>query len=322
MFILIPVAISIDTSSDVDMDNIASSETIDEIYEVCAKLNNSVEIKHVSSFTDIITDKSLTNKTYMFICGKNVLIAEITVNTSCFSYSNSVSIKNKYIIGTCMPSLTAVKVLPPLKAVPPLVSSIELHMDDKGNYYAITRDEILNDVDINVCRYSVWMAIQLWSSPESYVLGIYRRIIYFPSNNLFYEWPSDLLKVNPCNDEEENLDTMGVLQFKTNSVQIKRSYLEKYTKYYQPEFADRIAGLKDLSIGNNAVRILNTCFENGHSNDLPKYNDASVTALDTVEFWQLWYYLGVMLKNDEELITLNDSHPLVIKCIEYATFTP
>ena len=44
-----------------------------------------------------------------------------------------------------------------------------------------------------------------------------------------------------------------------------------------------------------------------------------ISISDVIEFWQLWYYLSIMFVGDDDLITIEDDHPFVTKCIKYVT---
>ena len=85
-------------------------------------------------------------------------------------------------------------------------------------------------------------------------------------NNFLDEWPCDILLTNDikCKDS----DVMIIIRFANRSTQIKQLFLEKYTKFYQPQFAVLILNISDLIINDNALNLLNKCLEDGHRTNI------------------------------------------------------
>ena len=174
-------------------------------------------------------------------------------------------------------------------------------------------------MDTITAQYCVWLARVGFKDPESSVKSIYLDITN-PEYNAFYSWPIDIIKINlltnNINKDNQELET---IKFTTGQMTISKYLLHKYTQYYNPSFANHVSHLTTLNIDEFASNLMiNTLSK---TNILP-FHDTTVTIQQVVEFWQLWYYLGITFEDDEHIITNDPSDPLIAQFQSLSTDDP
>ena len=96
---------------------------------------------------------------------------------------------------------------------------------------------------------------------------------------------------------------------------VRKYLLYKYTQYYNPLFADHVSHLtKDnLVIDEFSSNLMTSVLNEWNGGDVLPFHDTTVTIQQVVNFWQLWYYLGITFYDDEHINLILDDDPLIAK---------
>ena len=110
MFVLI--------SSEFDIEY--NAESVDQLIKLLSDKYTSSTMKQVTSFDDIITDRTLINGTYIFVYNNDIRIMNVTINTGYLYFCNTCTLLNTYHIAS----------IPiPEQTVPILVQELELDLE-------------------------------------------------------------------------------------------------------------------------------------------------------------------------------------------------